>query len=60
MGFLGPEKYISTELDLKLDPRSNYETPAGKYCTSHPKVFAAGGKFVSFAGFIRETIFEKC
>ncbi|KAK7580461.1 hypothetical protein V9T40_001090 [Parthenolecanium corni] len=42
MGFLGPEKYISTELDLKLDPRSNYETAAGRYCTSHPKVFAAG------------------
>lgn len=46
MGFLGPEKYISTELDLKLDARSNYETPPGKYSTSHPKVFAAGGKFV--------------
>lgn len=45
MGFLGPEKYISTELDLKLDPRSNYETPSGKYATSHPKVFAAGGEY---------------
>lgn len=43
MGFLGPEKYISSELDLKLDPRSNYETTEGKFCTSHPKVFAAGG-----------------
>lgn len=43
MGFLGPEKYIAEELQLKLDPRSNYETPNGQYCTSVPKVFAAGG-----------------
>lgn len=42
MGFLGPEKYIAEELQLKLDPRSNYETPNGQYCTSVPKVFAAG------------------
>lgn len=44
MGFLGPEKYIAEELQLKLDPRSNYETPNGQYCTAVPKVFAAGGK----------------
>lgn len=44
MGFLGPEKYIAEELQLKQDPRSNYETPNGQYCTSVPKVFAAGGK----------------
>jgi glutamate synthase (NADPH/NADH) len=43
MGFLGPEKYISSELDLTLDPRSNYQTPSGHYNTSVPKVFAAGG-----------------
>jgi glutamate synthase (NADPH/NADH) len=43
MGFLGPEKYISSELDLTLDPRSNYQTPSGLYHTSVPKVFAAGG-----------------
>ncbi|PNF31497.1 Glutamate synthase [NADH], amyloplastic [Cryptotermes secundus] len=42
MGFLGPEKYISSELDLTLDPRSNYQTPSGHYQTSVPKVFAAG------------------
>lgn len=42
MGFLGPEKYISSELDLVLDPRSNYQTPSGFYHTSVPKVFAAG------------------
>jgi glutamate synthase (NADPH/NADH) len=47
MGFLGPEKYISFELDLALDPRSNYQTPSGYYRTSVPKVFAAGGT-VSF------------
>jgi len=43
MGFLGPEKYIASELELKLDPRSNYQTSGG-YATSVPKVFAAGGK----------------
>jgi NADPH-dependent glutamate synthase beta subunit-like oxidoreductase len=43
MGFLGPEKYISSELNLVLDPRSNYQTPNGFYHTSVPKVFAAGG-----------------
>ncbi|PSN33244.1 hypothetical protein C0J52_22643 [Blattella germanica] len=42
MGFLGPEKYIASELDLNLDPRSNYQTPAGQYATSVPRVFAAG------------------
>lgn len=44
MGFLGPEKYIAEELQLKLDPRSNYETSNGQYTTSVPKVFAAGGR----------------
>jgi NADPH-dependent glutamate synthase beta subunit-like oxidoreductase len=47
MGFLGPEKYIASELDLVLDPSSNYQTPNGFYHTSVPKVFAAGGT-VSF------------
>ncbi|XP_043275732.1 glutamate synthase [NADH] isoform X2 [Venturia canescens] len=42
MGFLGPEKYIATELDTKLDARGNYETPEGKYATSLPGVYAAG------------------
>lgn len=50
MGFLGPEKYISSELDLKLDPRSNYQTAPGKFNTSHPKVFAAGGELVANRG----------
>lgn len=43
MGFLGPEKYIATELNAELDERGNYKTPGGKYCTSLPGVFAAGG-----------------
>jgi len=43
MGFLGPERTIVNELSLALDPRSNYQTPTGRYATSVPKVFAAGG-----------------
>lgn len=42
MGFLGPEKYIISELELEQDPRSNIRTPNGKYSTSVDKVFAAG------------------
>lgn len=52
MGFLGPEKYIASELDLVLDPRSNYQTPNGFYHTSVPKVFAAGGTVSSIMCFI--------
>lgn len=43
MGFLGPEKYIATEVNVELDERGNYKTPAGKYHTSLPRVYAAGG-----------------
>lgn len=43
MGFLGPEKYIATEVNIELDERGNYKTPAGKYRTSIPGVYAAGG-----------------
>ncbi|EGI70214.1 PREDICTED: putative glutamate synthase [NADPH] isoform X2 [Acromyrmex echinatior] len=42
MGFLGPEKYIATEVNAELDERGNYKTPIGKYCTSLPKIYAAG------------------
>ena len=42
MGFLGPEQYVSRQLDLELDPRSNYKAELGKFVTSNPKVFAAG------------------
>lgn len=43
MGFLGPEKAIIDQLDLKSDPRGNINTPTGRYQTSIPKVYAAGG-----------------
>ncbi|XP_074640004.1 uncharacterized protein LOC141898094 isoform X2 [Tubulanus polymorphus] len=42
MGFLGPEKPVSTELSLELDPRSNIKVTSGKYRTSVNKVYAAG------------------
>ncbi|ELT96170.1 hypothetical protein CAPTEDRAFT_177943 [Capitella teleta] len=42
MGFLGPENKVIEELSLDQDPRSNIETPAGKYRTSVPGVYAAG------------------
>ncbi|KAL7287833.1 hypothetical protein TKK_0017905 [Trichogramma kaykai] len=42
MGFLGPEKYVAEELSTKMDGRGNFETPAGKYATSIPGVYAAG------------------
>ena len=48
MGFLGPEKYIISDLELEQDPRSNIRTPNGKYSTSVDKVFAAGGKYAVF------------
>ena len=51
MGFLGPEKDVIAELELKQDPRSNVETPAGKYTTSVEGVFAAGGMSI----YIKET-----
>ena len=45
MGFLGPEYTLIDELGLTQDPRSNVETPQGKYCTSMDKVYAAGGRW---------------
>jgi glutamate synthase (NADPH/NADH) small chain len=42
MGFLGPEAYLATALELELDPRSNYRAAYGKFATSVPGVFAAG------------------
>ncbi|XP_048484949.1 glutamate synthase [NADH], amyloplastic isoform X2 [Plutella xylostella] len=43
MGFLGPERYIATQLDLPLDARSNVETNKSNiYKTSVENVFAAG------------------
>jgi glutamate synthase (NADPH/NADH) len=42
MGFLGPEKDIISQLELKQDMRSNIDTPKGSYTTSVKGVFAAG------------------
>lgn len=42
MGFLGPEKDLISQLQLKQDMRSNIETPKGSYGTSVKNVFAAG------------------
>ncbi|XP_071818623.1 uncharacterized protein [Apostichopus japonicus] len=42
MGFLGPEQAVVEQLGLDKDPRSNIQSPKGKYRTSLPKVFAAG------------------
>ena len=42
MGFLGPEHYVSTQLDLELDGRSNYKARYDEFQTSRAGVFAAG------------------
>ncbi|XP_043577717.1 glutamate synthase [NADH] isoform X1 [Bombus pyrosoma] len=42
MGFLGPEKYIATELNTKMDERGNFKTPIGNYKTSLDGIYAAG------------------
>ena len=42
MGFLGPEHYVSTQLDLELDGRSNYKASYDVFQTSRAGVFAAG------------------
>ncbi|XP_041463541.1 putative glutamate synthase [NADPH] isoform X1 [Lytechinus variegatus] len=42
MGFLGPEQSLIEELGVDQDPRSNIQTPNGKYHTSLDKVYAAG------------------
>ncbi|XP_072178929.1 uncharacterized protein [Diadema setosum] len=42
MGFLGPEQDLIEELGVDQDPRSNIQTPSGKYQTSLKKVYAAG------------------
>lgn len=42
MGFLGPERAVANELELKLDARSNFETK--DYRTNVNNVFAAGGE----------------
>lgn len=59
MGFLGPEKYIAEELATKMDGRGNYETPNGKYATSVPGVFAAGGTYI-YNNYLKKTLPIPC
>jgi glutamate synthase (NADPH) small chain len=42
MGFLGPEAIVAEQLEMELDPRSNYKATYGKFATSVDGVFAAG------------------
>ncbi|KAG0047681.1 glutamate synthase [NADH] [Gryganskiella cystojenkinii] len=42
MGFMGPEADLLKSVGVKLDGRSNIETPKGSYKTSVGDVFAAG------------------
>lgn len=41
MGFLGPEQRVLGD-EIEKDARKNVKTPAGRYCTNLPGVFAAG------------------
>ena len=42
MGFLGPEHYVSNEVGIDYDDRSNYKAEYGRYSTSVKGVYAAG------------------
>ncbi|KAG2492850.1 hypothetical protein HYH03_009004 [Edaphochlamys debaryana] len=42
MGFVGPEEKLAQALDVKTDPRSNFQATFGDFATSIPGVFAAG------------------
>lgn len=42
LGFLGPENDLLDKLNIKLDLKSNIETPNNKYRTSAPQIYAAG------------------
>ena len=42
MGFLGPEHYTISGLDLETDERSNYKADHNVHQTSNEKIFAAG------------------
>ena len=41
-GFLGTQSYVADAFGVKLNERSNVETPKGKYRTDVDKVFVAG------------------
>jgi glutamate synthase (NADPH/NADH) len=49
MGFLGPEETVIKQLNIQKDQRTNIETPNGKYNTSIPKVYAAGGININYS-----------
>ncbi|GBN87390.1 Putative glutamate synthase [NADPH], partial [Araneus ventricosus] len=42
LGYLGPETDLLESLKIKLNLRSNIDTPKGSYRTSVPRVYAAG------------------
>ena len=42
MGFLGPEHYVSNQIGIDYDDRSNYKAEYGRYATSVKGVYAAG------------------
>ncbi len=42
MGFLGPEQYANSALDVETDERSNYKAEYDKFTTNVDGVFAAG------------------
>ena len=42
MGFLGPEHYVSSKVNLEIDGRSNYKADYKNFKTNVNKVFVAG------------------
>lgn len=42
MGFLGPEHYVSSKINLEIDRRSNYKADYKNFKTNVSKVFVAG------------------
>eukprot|EP00756_Hemistasia_phaeocysticola_P036389 Hpha_TRINITY_DN16639_c1_g9::TRINITY_DN16639_c1_g9_i1::g.183632::m.183632/K00264/GLT1; glutamate synthase (NADPH/NADH) len=42
MGFLGPEKQLIEQLEIRCDDRGNHATPQGQYQTNVPRVYSCG------------------
>ncbi|GIY36471.1 putative glutamate synthase [Caerostris darwini] len=42
LGYLGPETDLLDSLKIKLNLKSNIQTSKGSYCTSVPRIYAAG------------------
>jgi glutamate synthase (NADPH/NADH) small chain len=42
MGFVTPEHYLSTDANISLDERGNYQANYGEYATSQTGIFTAG------------------